>query len=200
METKETIVWVSALSGMAGVLISQLMTGLFGYISDRRKQNHERQALYRGKMVETGENFYFMSGELMAMIKKNIAYWKNRLDHRSEGSLAFMKLEMERLDAYQSRLQQENWKYNLVGIYYDIPYDFAAMLEDNRRSHELYLEVLDLSELFRSTLPQEREDLLADYDKTLAELCSHYQRIYDRMQGNMAAVSAALRGDFRPSP
>jgi hypothetical protein len=193
---KNTVIFISAFSGLAGVLLSQLMTGLFSYLGDRRKQRAEARNLLRGRKIEIGESFYFMSGELLSMIKKNIAYWKNRQDYRSEASLNFLKLEMDRLDAYQSRLQQENWKYNLVGIYYRIPYDFTRMLEDNRRSHELYLRVLDLSEVIRKALPQEREDLYQDYQATLSELGSHYQYIFDRMEANMAAVGSALRLNF----
>jgi hypothetical protein len=193
---KNTVITLTAFSGLAGALLTQLMTGLFSYISDRRKQRSEVHNQYRGKKIEIGENFYFMSGELIAMIKKNIAYWKNRQDYRSEASLNFLKLEMERLDAYQSKLQAENWKYNLVGIYYDIPYSFSEMLEDNKRSHELYLKVLDLSEIVRSTLPQERNDIFDNYQTTLDQLSAHYQTIFDRMAANMTAVSATLRLDF----
>jgi hypothetical protein len=187
----------AAFSGLAGALLTQLMTGLFSYVNDRRKQKTEARNLLRGKKIEIGENFYFMSGELMAMIKKNIAYWKNRHDYRSEVSLGFLRLEMDRLDVYQSKLQTENWKYNLVAIYYDIPYSFGAMLEDNKRSHELYLKVLDFSEIIKRTLPQEKEDVFIDYKTTLAELCVHYQKIYDHMEANMSAICATLRTDFQ---
>ena len=177
-------------------MLTQLMTGLFSYVNDRRKQRTAVRNLLREKKIEIGENFYFMSGELMSMIRKNIAYWQNRQDYRSEASLGFLKLEMDRLDAYQSKLQTENWKYNLVGIYYTIPYPFGEMLEDNKRSHELYLKVLDYSEVIRKALPQEREDMVGDYQAVLAELCVHYEQIFQRMGANMEAVSTALRTDF----
>jgi hypothetical protein len=197
MQNHESIVWLSAFSGLAGALLTQLLTGLFSYVNDRRKQRNEVDSLLRGKRIEIGESFYFICGELMAMIKKNIAYWKNRTDYRSEASLGFLRLEMDRLDAYQSKLHNENWKYNLVGIYYRIPYGFGQMLEDNKRSHELYLQVLDYTEIIRKTLPQEREDMFKDYARTLEELCVHYEQIFERMAGNMEAVSSALRLDFK---
>jgi hypothetical protein len=196
MKDHQALVWLAAVSGLIGALLTQLMTGLFSYINDRRKQKTEVKNLYRNKKIEIGENFYFMSGELMAMIKKNIAYWKNRQDYRSEASLSFLKLEMDRLDVYQSKLQTENWKYNLVGIYYIIPYSFREMLEDNKRSHELYLKMLDFPEIINKTLPQEKNDLLEEYQSTLTELCLHYQNVYNRMEANMEAVSLALRKDF----
>jgi hypothetical protein len=198
MKDHQLLVWLAACSGLAGAILTQLLTGLFSYINDRRKQQAEVRNLWRGKKIEIGEYFYFMSGELMSMIKKNIAYWKNRQDYRSAASLNFLKLEMDRLDAYQSKLQTENWKYNLVGIYYTIPYSFGEMLEDNKRSHELYLKMIDFPEIINKTLPQEKHDLLEEYQATLSELCGHYQNMYNRMAANMEAVRTALRADFQP--
>ncbi|WPU91619.1 hypothetical protein SNE25_20080 [Mucilaginibacter sabulilitoris] len=197
MQNTGTLVILSAFSGLLGALLTQLMTGLFSYVNDRRKQQFELQKQYRGKRAEIGESFYFMHGELMSMIKKNIAYWKNRQDYRSEVTLQFLKLEIDRLDGYQSRLQTENWKYNLVGIYYHIPYDFADMLDDNKTSHELYLKVLDLSEVIRRTLPQEREDIYGNYLVVLNELIQHYEKVYLRMTENMEAVKTQLLQDFK---
>jgi hypothetical protein len=196
MTTEPSYLLFTALAGLAGALLTQLMTGLFSYINDRRKQKAEIQLLYRGKKVEIGENFYFMNGELMAMIKKNIAYWRNKWDDRSETTLDFLRREMDRLDAYQAKLQAENWKYNLIGIYYTIPYSFHAMLEDNQRSHELYIEVLDFSERIKKALPAERSDFFNDYYAVILALCNHYEKVYASMEANMAAVKNTMLADF----
>jgi hypothetical protein len=197
METNNSIIWLSALSGLSGALLTQLMTGLFGYMSDRRKQKTELASQYRGKRTEIGENFYFMHGELMAMIKKNVAYWKNSEDFRSDATRLFLKQEMDRLDKLQIKLQTENWKYNLVGIYYDIPYTFPEMLDDNRVSHELYLSVLDHSENIRKTLPQERVELYPAFEHNVTQLIAHYENVYMRMEQNMNAVKKQLLQHFR---
>ncbi|PTQ92430.1 hypothetical protein C8P68_11230 [Mucilaginibacter yixingensis] len=123
MEPKQ-IAWLTGLAGLAGALLTQLMSGLFSYMNDRRRQRLDLQRDYRNKRTEIGENFYFMNGELMAMIKKNIAYWHTRLHYRSDVTLSFLQQEMDRLDAYQTKLQNENWKYNLIGIYFDTPLQF----------------------------------------------------------------------------
>jgi hypothetical protein len=196
MTTEPSYLVFTALAGLAGALLTQLMTGLFSYVNDRRKQKAEVQMLYRGKKVEIGENFYFMNGELMAMIKKNIAYWRSKWDDRSETTLDFLRREMDRLDAYQAKLQAENWKYNLIGIYYTIPYSFHAMLEDNQRSHELYLEVLDFSERIKKALPAERGDFFKDYYAVVLALCNHYEKVYAGMEDNMATVKNAMLAEF----
>jgi hypothetical protein len=196
MNTQPPYLILTAFAGLAGALLTQLLTGLFSYINDHRKQKTEVQALYRGKKVEIGESFYFINGELMAMIKKNIAYWRNRRDDRSDTTLGFLRQEMDRLDAYQAKLQAENWKYNLIGIYYTIPYSFHAMLEDNQRSHEIYLEVLDYSERIKLALPAEKEDFFQDYQEIIATLCAHYERVYAQMEDNMGAVKNAMLADF----
>jgi hypothetical protein len=187
---------LTAFAGLAGALMTQLLTGLFSYLNDRRKQESEVQSLYRGKKLEIGENFYFMNGELMAMIKKNIAYWRQRGEDRSDRTLAFLRQEMDRLDAYQAKLQAENWKYNLIGIYFAIPYSFQEMLEDNQRSHELYLQVLDYSERIRVALPSEKDEFFLPYQEVIEGLCTHYLQIYSKMEGNMEAVKTAMLASF----
>ena len=77
MADNTTLIEVSAFSGLAGALLTQMMTGIFAYFSDQRKYHHEIKNLYRSKKAEIGENFYYMTGEIMAIVKKNIGYWKN---------------------------------------------------------------------------------------------------------------------------
>ncbi|MDB5024216.1 MAG: hypothetical protein JWP78_1971 [Mucilaginibacter sp.] len=184
-----TIIILTAFSGLAGALLTQLMTGLFSYINDRRKQTAELTGQFRNKKVEIGESFYFINGELMTMIRKNIAYWKNLHNGRSEASRSFMHKEMEKLDAYQAKLNAENWKYNLIGIYFDVPFTFNEMLDANRRSHELYLKITDLSEKIKSAATPEAEELYKFYNVSIFVLIMkapilEWKIIWWRSKGN----------------
>lgn len=172
------------------------MTGLFAYINYRRKQKTELENQYRAKKLEIGENFYFINGELMTMMRKNIDYWNNLHNDRSEQTLNFMRREMEKLDVYQAQLHAENWKYNLIAIYYDVPFTAEEIQQANRRSHELYLRIVDLSNKIRVTIPQEQEDLYQVYSQTVFDLCAHYEHTYTRMQDNMTAIKGQLIGEF----
>jgi hypothetical protein len=87
----------------------RFLTSLFSYTNDRRKQKAEVRNLYHGKKVEIGENFYFMNGELMTMIRKNISYWKSKDKTRGPSSIGFVNREMEKLDSYQVKLHAKNW-------------------------------------------------------------------------------------------
>lgn len=199
MKEHQILVWVAAFSGLAGALLSQLMTGLFSYINDRRKQKNELSNQYRNKKSEIGENFYFMNGELMTMINKNIVYWKSRHNQRGESSLNFLNKEMGKLDEYQVKLHTENWKYNLISIYFDVPFNFREMLEANSRSHQFYLKILDLSDQIKKTAGQvqEQEILFQQYNILIFDFCSHLENIYSRMEDNMVAVKAALLSDYQ---
>lgn len=193
---KNLVVLLSAFSGLAGALLTQLMTGLFTFVNDRRKQKTELAREYRAKKLEIGENFYFINGELMTMMRKNIDYWYNLRHDRSEQTLNFMRREMEKLDIYQAQLHTENWKYNLFGIYFEVPFTFDEIQQANRRSHQLYLQVVDLSNKIRETIPQEQEDLYKAYNVSVFDLCSHYESTYGRMEDNMMAIKTQLLGEF----
>jgi hypothetical protein len=49
------------------------------------------------------------------------------------------------------------------------------MLDDNKISHELYLNALDLSDALKKALPQEKDDIFDSYNLVIAKLCKHYQ-------------------------
>ncbi|RVU02061.1 hypothetical protein EOD41_08920 [Mucilaginibacter limnophilus] len=196
MSDNNTILQISAFAGLAGALLTQVLTGTFTYLNDRRKQKNDVRNQYRSRMVEVGESFYFMNGELMSMIKKNIAYWTNRRDDRSLTTLQYLKNEMEELDAYQNKLNTENWKYNLASIYFDLPFTMQEMLETNRTSHQLYLKVLDLSDHIRNSPSEETETLFKTYHLAVFDLCTHYDKLYHRMEQNMHAVKSQLLTGF----
>jgi hypothetical protein len=193
---KSFVIYVTAFAGLTGALLTQLMTGLFAYINDRRKQKVDLENQYRIKRLEIGENFYFINGELMAIIRKNIDYWYNLRNDRSEQTLISMKKEIGKLDNYQAQLRTENWKYNLVGIYFRVPFGFDAIQEANSRSHQLCILVNDLANKIRAAAPAQREELYKSYNVAIFDLCSHYEQVFSRMQDNMVAIKDQLLGEF----
>ncbi|RFZ92858.1 hypothetical protein D0C36_15820 [Mucilaginibacter conchicola] len=193
---KNMLVTLTALAGLAGALLSQLMIGFFAYINDNRKKKDELEKEYRNKKAEIGENFCFINAELMTMMRKNIDYWENLGDDRSGQTLAYMRREMERLDNYQAQLKSGNWKYNLINIYFDLPFDIDAIQQANRRSHQLYIRVIDLSDKLRTAEAEAREMLYPAYNMAVFELCGHYETVYKHMQENMTAVRGQLLATF----
>jgi hypothetical protein len=196
METRQMVLVMSAFSGLAGALLTQLMTGLFAYVNDRRKQKIALEEQFRSKKLEIGENFYFINGELMTMIRKTINHWNNYRNDRSEQTRKFMKGEMDKLNDYQIRLHNENWKFNLIGIYFKVPFSFDEIQLANRRTHQLYLQVIDLSNKIRDAAAAEREEHYGAYNLTIFDLCSQYEQTYKRMQDNMIAVRGELLAEF----
>lgn len=72
MADNSTLISISAFSGLAGALLTQTVSGLFAYFSDKRKYNNVVRDLHRTKKIEIGENFYYITGEKMVIVKK---YW-----------------------------------------------------------------------------------------------------------------------------
>lgn len=196
MESNSVLLQVSAFSGLIGALLSQGLTGLFSYVGDKRKSTTELKTTFRNKQVDIAENFYFVTGEKMAIVKKNIGYWQNYNNSRSEKSLDFLNQEIIKLNAYMDKLDAENWKYNLVGLYFDVAFTNEKVIASNAKSKEFYLKVLDLTEQIKHALPEEQGDLYLLHSRTIIEMLHHYDEVYQHMDNDMRAVKVELTKKF----
>ena len=196
MEDNSTLLQVSAYSGLIGALLTQALIGLFSYVSDKRKSDTELKKTYRNKQVDIAENFYYVTGEKMAIVKKNIGYWKNYNNSRSEKSLDFLNKEIMKLNAYMQKLDAENWKYNLISLYFDVSLTNDLMIASNLKSKELYLRVLDLTDEIKHALEESKGDLYQLYTQTITEMCKHYEEIYAKMANDMNVVKSGLLTEF----
>ncbi|NCD68253.1 hypothetical protein [Mucilaginibacter agri] len=195
--TTNTIALVSAFSGLAGVLLSQLMTGLFSYYSDRRKNRSASRIAFRDKKVEIGEYLYYVNTETMAILQKNILYWKNWNDSRSPLSIDFLQKERNTVNERLSKINAENWKYNLATLYFEVELSIARIHELNSKSQLLFLAVLDVTDRLKHTGTQESEALYATYAINVFDLCGQYQQIHDLLESDIRRIKAALSQSFR---
>ncbi|HEY8929519.1 MAG TPA: hypothetical protein VIM55_10030 [Mucilaginibacter sp.] len=196
MANSLTLVEISAFSGLAGALLTQLVTAFNTYLTDRRKQSFELGAEYRARKAETGEHFYFMTGEKMAAIKKNVGYWRNWNNSRSSSSLQFLTAETRQFNAQLEKLDSENWKYNLVEMYYGIEFTQAKVHESNDRSHRLYLAYLDVADRITGASEDETETLYQRYATIVFEMCGHYEQVYQLLERDRQLVRNELAGMF----
>lgn len=192
-----TIIQLSAYSGLAGALLTQALTGAFQYFGDKRKAHNELKSAYRNKQIEIAESFYFVTGEKVAIINKNIDYWQNRNNSRSEDSLEFLSKEMKKMDAYMQKLDADNWKCGLVGLYFDVFMTNDKVIESNDRSKELYLQVLDLADALKHSLEESKDDLYKLYSKAVDDMCVHYENVCGNMVNDMAIVKTALLNELK---
>jgi len=186
------LVEVSAFSGLAGALLTQALTGLFSYLGDKRKTHTELKTSFRNKQVDIAENFYYVTGEKMAIVKKNIGYWRNWNNSRSGASLEFLNKEMVKLNAYLEKLDMENWKCNLVSLYFNVMLTNDSLIASNDQSKALYLKVLDITEALKHALPESKSDLYGLYDNAISDMCNHYEQVYARMAEDMLVVKTGL--------
>jgi hypothetical protein len=191
-----TLVEISAFSGLIGALLTQTLTGLFSYLGDKRKSNIELKASFRNRQVEIAENFYFVTGEKMTIVKKNIGYWQNWNSSRSEASLDFLNKELVKLNVYMEKLDAENWKYNLISLYFHVSLTNDVLVASNNKSKALYLKVLDLTEALKHALPESQSDLYKLYDDAIRDMCRHYEDVYAKMADDMTVVKAGLLTEF----
>jgi hypothetical protein len=196
MAAATTLIGVSAFSGLAGALLTQIITGTFAFFADKRKYHNEARNFYRAKKTEIGENFFYMTGEKMAAIKKNIDHWRNWNDSRTEASLEFLNKELARLNAYMEKLDAENWKFNLIGLYFDVSLSHSEVIGANARSQQRYLRFLDISHKIRTAAETEKDGLYGEYALALFDMCAQYEDLCDKMGRDMQAVRSALLNDL----
>jgi len=199
MAAENTTLIVSAFSGLAGALISQALTGLFAYFGDKRKAETELKNQYRSKQVEIAENYYYVTGETMSILKKSVQLWKGRNIQRSEASYKSMSDSLKEADARLKQMNIDNWKHNLIGLYFNVTLSYDELIAANNKSHELYLKVLDIESKIREASDDEedRERLIGQYSVAIFDLCSQYDAVYDILASDMNKVKDELLKGFR---
>ena len=195
MTNDSTLIAISAFSGLAGALLTQIFTGINNYYTDKRKKQSALDALYRDKKLGIGENFYYFTGEKLLIIKKNIRYWKNWNTSRSESSVGYLRKELGELIEYTKKLEEQNWQYNLAAIYFKLSFSPDEILAANDITHKLYIRITDLNDAI-SNNTGDKDELLAKYAIAVFDLCSAYQTIYDRLEQDQHGVQQQLIREF----
>ncbi|WP_161964467.1 hypothetical protein [Mucilaginibacter endophyticus] len=194
---ENTTLIVSAFSGLAGALISQMLTGLFAYLGDKRKADIDLKKRYRSKQVEIAESYYYVTGETMSILKKSVQLWKGRSIPRSEASYRSMTESLKEADAQLKKMNIDNWKHNLIGLYFNISLSYDELIAANNKSHELYLNVLDLADKIKNSNDDEtRERYIGQYSVGIFDLCSQYDTVYNILAGDMEKVKVELMKSF----
>lgn len=188
-----TLIAVSAFSGLAGAIITQALTGLFAYIGDKRKADIELKSQYRSKKVEIAENYYYVTGETMSILKKSIQLWKGRNIARSEASYKSMSEGLKEADVQLKKMNVDNWKHNLIGLYFDVSLAYDDLIAANNKSHELYLKVLDIEAKIRTAdNERDRETYIGQFSMAIFDLCDQYEAVYSILAKDMNKVKAEL--------
>jgi hypothetical protein len=196
MADHNTLIEISAFSALAGALVTQLMNGLFVYYSDKRKYRIEVKNAYRNKKIEIGENFYYLNGETMALLKKSIAYWRKRNQFTSERSLEFIAREIKQTEEQIAKAYSDNWKYNLVNLYFNVKLSIDEINEENQKSHTLFIKIREIAERIKSAQDEEKEVLYGEYSFGTYDLVSQYEHIYCLLEQDMKLVKDELLREF----
>ncbi len=192
-----TLIAVSAFSGLAGAIITQALTGLFAYFGDKRKADIELKSQHRTKQVEIAENYYYVTGETMSILKKSVQLWKGRNIARSEASFKSMTEGLKEADTRLKQMNIDNWKHNLIGLYFTVSLAYDDLIAANNRSHELYLNVLDIEDKIRTATDEEdKERYLGKFSVGIFDLCSQYDAVYNILANDMGKVKAELLNNF----
>jgi len=194
---ENTTLIVSAFSGLAGALITQALTGLFAYFGDKRKADIELKKEYRDKQVEVAVSYYYITGETMSILKKSVQLWKGRNIQRSEASYRSMVESLNDADFRLKQMNIDNWRHNLIGLYFDVTLSYEELIVANNKSHELYLKVLDIEDKVRNASNDEdKERLFGQYSLAIFDLCGQYDTVYDILANDMNKVKKNLSATF----
>jgi hypothetical protein len=197
MADNATLIEVSAFSGLAGAIITQALTGLFAYVGDKRKASIELKAQYRNKKVEIAENYYYVTGETMSILKKSIQLWRGRSIQRSDASYKSMSENLKEADVQLKQMNVDNWKHNLIGLYFNVSLSYNDLIAANNKSHELYLKVLDIEDKVRTASNDEdKERYIGQFSVAIFDLCNQYDAVYNILANDMGKVKFELLSSF----
>ncbi|NCD70135.1 hypothetical protein [Mucilaginibacter agri] len=197
MVDRDLIIAISAFSGLAGALLTQLMTGIFSYYADKRKDSIAVRRAFRNKKIEVGENFYYLNGETMALLKKSIDYWMKRSQLNSVENIEFIGKEVKHTEELIAKAYAENWKYNLVTLYFDVKLSISEINEENIKSHSLFIRIREIAELIKHAPEEELEFLYGEYSFKTLDLISQYEHVYQLLKQDMEVVKRELLKEFK---
>ncbi|WP_295801697.1 hypothetical protein [Mucilaginibacter sp.] len=95
------------------------------------------------------------------------------------------------------KLNADNWKFNLISLNFDISFTNEEVAHSNERSHELYLNYLDLAGRIRKTEGHEKEQLFKRYAVVVSDMCNHCEEIYKRLERDIAIVRKQLLAELK---
>lgn len=195
-----TLITVSAFSGLAGAILTQALTGLFAYFKDKRKAETNLKSQYRSKQVEIAENYYYVTGETMSILKKSVQLWKGRNIARSEASYKSMSEDLKEADNQLKKMNIDNWKHNLIGLYFDVSLAYDELIAANNKSHALYLKVLDIEDKIRNASNEvDKEHYIGQFSIGIFDLCNQYDTVYNILADDMSKVKSELMATYRIS-
>jgi hypothetical protein len=200
MGSNNMLIEISAYAGLTGALLTQIINATVIYFTDKRKYRTEVKNLYRSKKVDIGENFYYMSGENMAMLKKSITFWKNRSNAHGEMGLAFLNKERKKMEEQTQKLNSENCRYNLINLYFNVSLSFSDVQEYNSKAQSCFLKILDLADQLSKAGEEDKEMLYGRYAVHIFDLCSLYEDMYKRIEKDMNVVKEELLREFVALP
>jgi hypothetical protein len=200
MGSNNMLIEISAYAGLTGALLTQIINATVIYFTDKRKYRTEVKNLYRSKKVDIGENFYYLSGESMAMLNKSITFWKNRSNAHGEMGLAFLNKERKKMEEQTQKLNSENCRYNLINLYFDVFLSFSDVQEYNAKAQSCFLKILDLVDQLSKAGEEDKEMLYGRYAVHIFDLCSLYEDMYKRIEKDMNVVKEELLREFVALP
>jgi hypothetical protein len=135
----------------------------------------------------------------MSILKKSIQLWKGRNIARSEASYKSMSAGLKEADVQLKKMNIDNWKHNLIGLYFNVSLAYDDLVAANNRSHELYLKVLDIEAKIRTAdndNETDKELFIGQFSVAIFDLCSQYDAVYNILAKDMDKVKAELLTSF----
>ena len=128
---------------------------------------------------------------------RTLAFGKNWNNSRTDASLDFLNKETQRFNTYMDKLNADNWKFNLIGLYFTINYTTEDIAKSNEQSDNFTFVTLTFQIKLKGRDDEHEKELLyQQYAVTVFDMCSHYENIYKRLEQDMNGVKTQLLKDF----
>jgi len=192
-DSQSTVAIISASAAIAGVVLTQIITAVNNFFSDRRKEAAEKRKLFLGKKIEIGENFYHTFRESLLnnhRLQKLFASGGSINSKESEEYVANIQAQIK---SSSEKLIADTSKYNLTEIYFDIESSSEVTARDINILFDLIIKRLELKADYDNSTDGEKKGIVMDFNETNSKLIDQFKAVAIRIEKDLALVKTELQ-------
>jgi hypothetical protein len=192
-ESTNMVAIISASAAILAVVLTQLITAVNNYYSDKRKEVSENRRQRLLKKIDIGENFYHVFRESLLNIIRAQKLFELGISITSKTSEAYLNEMNLQILASANKLIADTSKYNLTEIYYDIESSSEVSAKDVNVLVHLITERIELLNAFNSAMDADKEKIAFQFKEKTEEIIDYYKTVAIRVQNDMVLVKNELQ-------
>jgi hypothetical protein len=192
-DSSNMVAIISASAAIVAVVLTQIITAINNYHSDKRKETAENKRLALTKKIEIGENFYHVFRESLLNNIRQQKLFELEVSISSKTSEDYLKEMHSQIQQSAQKLITDTSRYNLTEIYYDIESSSEVSANDVNTIVQLLTERIELVHAYELAAESEKEKIALQFKEKNEELTKHFKSVALRVQRDLTVVKSELQ-------